>query len=300
MPWAFCCCGCSIPEFSLFVQDDIVNGRGDFDMAGSFRCVTFLSDFGMADETVACCKGLLLRRGVDLPLIDISHEVPPFDIISGGWMLAGAILYMPVGVHLAVVDPGVGTRRNILVVKSSRGDLLVGPDNGLLIPAAERTGGVSACWSVERPASGIETASTTFHARDIMAPVVADLVAGMPPEECGTSLTRGDMTSFPLPAPHTTPGKISGHVALVDTFGTIRTNIPWISLGSVGESGMRISCGWLFSIPIGSTFSDVNSGDLVALEDSWGFVSIAVNRGRASDILGFKPGDPVSVEFTIP
>lgn len=269
-------------------------------MSGSFRCVTFLSDFGMADETVACCKGLLLRRGVDLPLIDISHEVPPFDIISGGWMLAGALLYMPVGVHLAVVDPGVGTERKILVLKSMRGDVLVGPDNGLLIPAAERTGGVDSCWSVERPVSGIETASNTFHARDIMAPVVADLVAGMPPEECGVSLSPRELTTFPLPAPQVAPGKISGHVALVDAFGTIRTNIPWTFLGSATYKGMKISCGWLFSIPVGRTFSDVDSGDMVALEDSWGFVSISVNRGRASDILGFKPGDPLSVEFTIP
>jgi S-adenosylmethionine hydrolase len=254
----------------------------------------------MADETVACCKGLLLRRGVDLPLIDISHEVPPFDIISGGWMLAGALVYMPVGVHLAVVDPGVGTERKILVVKSVRGDLLVGPDNGLLMPAAERTGGVSACWSVERAVSGIDNASNTFHARDIMAPVVADLVAGMPPDQCGSSLARGDLVSFPLPGPHSSPGKISGHVALVDAFGTIRTNIPWISLGNTTGSGMSISCGWLFSIPVGRTFSDVGSGEMVALEDSWGFVSISVNRGRASDILGFKPGDPLSVELTIP
>lgn len=269
-------------------------------MSVSFRCVTFLSDFGMADETVACCKGLLLRRGVDLPLIDISHEVPPFDIISGGWMLAGALLYMPVGVHLAVVDPGVGTERKIIVVRSMRGDLLVGPDNGLLIPAAERTGGVDSCWAVERFVSGIETASNTFHARDIMAPVVADLVAGMPPEECGVPLTRGEMISFPLSEPRVDGGKISGHVALVDTFGTIRTNIPWSSLGSMDYTGMKISCGWLFSIPVGRTFSDVESGEMVALEDSWGFLSISVNRGKASDILGFKPGDPVSVEFTIP
>jgi S-adenosyl-L-methionine hydrolase (adenosine-forming) len=269
-------------------------------MEGHFRCVTFMSDFGLADETVACCKGLMLRRGVDLPLIDISHEVPPFDIISGGWMLAGAIPYMPTGVHLAVVDPGVGTERKILIVRSERGDLFVGPDNGLLLPAADRAGGISECWSVERSPGDIGTVSTTFHARDIMAPVVADLVGGMPPGNCGKPVLRGDLTPFPLSAPRIQPGKISGHVTLVDAFGTVRTDIPWSTLGNMGGSDMKVSCGWLFSIPVGRTFADVDSGDLVALEDSWGFVSIAVNRGSASDMLGFKPGDSVSVEFTIP
>jgi len=269
-------------------------------MTGEFRCVTFLSDFGLSDETVACCKGLLIRRGVTLPVIDISHEVPPFDVISGGWMLAGAVLYMPVGVHLAIVDPGVGTDRKILVIRSVRGDLFVGPDNGLLVPAAERTGGISSSWSIERPPAGAEQVSPTFHARDIMAPVVADLVGGVPPEKCGIEIPRGGLNRFPLPAPQSSPGKISGHVTLVDAFGTIRTDIPWNLLGKLGDSEIKVSCGWLFSIPVGRTFSDVSSGDMVALEDSWGFVSIAVNRGRASDMLGFKPGDPISVELTIP
>ena len=245
-------------------------------MTGEFRCVTFLSDFGLADETVACCKGLLLRRGVTLPVIDISHEVPPFDIISGGWMLAGAVLYMPSGIHLAIVDPGVGTQRRILLLRSGRGDLFVGPDNGLLIPAAERTGGISRCWSIERAQGEMEHVFPTFDARDIMAPVVADLVGGKPPEECGEE------------------------IPLVDAFGTVRTDIPWDLLGKLGDSEIKISSGWLFSIPVGRTFSDVGSGEMVALEDSWGFVSIAVNRGRASDMLGFKPGDPISVELTIP
>ena len=268
-------------------------------MKAEFRCVTFLSDFGLSDETVACCKGLLLRRGVSLPVIDISHEVPAFDIISGGWMLAGAVLYMPVGVHLAIVDPGVGTDRRIIAVRSARGDIFVGPDNGLMIPAVERTGGIDGCWSIERTLEELETVSPTFQARDLMAPVVADLVGGKPPEDFGPALKTGSLNSFPLPAPQSLPGKISGHVALVDSFGTIRTDIPWKFLGSLGDSGIKISCGWLFSIPVGRTFSDVSSGDMVALEDSWGFVSIAVNRGRASDILGFKPGDPISVELTI-
>ncbi|MFA5621535.1 MAG: SAM-dependent chlorinase/fluorinase [Thermovirgaceae bacterium] len=269
-------------------------------MTGEFRCVTFLSDFGLADETVACCKGLLLRRGVTLPVIDISHEVPPFDIISGGWMLAGAVLYMPVGIHLAIVDPGVGTQRRILALRSGRGDLFVGPDNGLLVPAAERTGGISRCWSIERIPGEMEHVSPTFDARDIMAPVVADLVGGKPPDKCGREIPQGDLNRFPLPSPQSTPSKISGHVTLVDAFGTIRTDIPWDHLGKLGDSEIKVSSGWLFSIPVGRTFSDVSSGEMVALEDSWGFVSIAVNRGRASDMLGFKPGDPISVELTIP
>jgi len=265
---------------------------------GAWRCISLLSDFGTGDETVACCKGVLIGRGVELPLVDISHNVPPFDIVSGGWMLAGAVSYLPVGIHLAVVDPGVGTDRSILVVKADRGDLFVGPDNGLLLPAVQRIGGIDRVWELHREHYENRSISPTFHARDIMAPVVADLAAGMPPSELGKEARALDLVEYPLPEPSREKEKISGAVAMIDTYGTVRTNIPWEWLDRRKEGAMRISRGWLFSISVGKTFADVGLGDLVILEDSWGYLSIAVNRGKAADALGFKVGDPISVEYT--
>jgi len=266
---------------------------------GVWRCISFLSDFGSGDETVACCKGVLIGKGVDLPLVDISHDVPPFDIVSGGWMLAGAVSYLPVGIHLAVVDPGVGTDRSILIVKADRGDLLVGPDNGLLLPAAQRIGGVEKVWELYPEHYENRSVSPTFHARDIMAPVVADLAAGMSPSMFGKKIQVFDLVDYPLPEPSGEKGQISGAVALIDTYGTVRTNIPWKWLDRRKEGAVRISRGWLFSISVGVTFADVGLGDLVILEDSWGYLSIAVNRGKAADVLGFKVGDPISVEYTM-
>lgn len=266
---------------------------------GSFRCISFLSDFGSGDETVACCKGVLLQRGISLPLVDISHDVPPFDIISGGWMLAGAALYLPMGIHLAVVDPGVGTDRSILILESKRGDLFVGPDNGLLLPAAKRLGGVEKAWKLRPEHFESCQVSPTFHARDVMAPVVADLAAGVLPSNLGEGISEKSLHVYPLAEPARDKERISGAVARIDTFGTVRTNIPWKWIDIGKEGGLRISRSWLFSISLGKTFSDVELGDLVILEDSWGYLSIAVNRGKAADVLGFKVGDPISVEYTM-
>lgn len=266
---------------------------------GAYRCISFLSDFGSGDETVACCKGVLIGRGVVLPLVDISHDVPPFDIVSGGWMLAGAVTYLPVGIHLAVVDPGVGTDRPLLVIQADRGDLFVGPDNGLLLPAVERLGGVEKVWKLHPEHYENRSVSPTFHARDIMAPVVADLVADIPPPVLGKEIHSSGLEEYPLPEPSKEKEKISGAVARIDTYGTVRTNIPWKWLDKRREGALRISRGWLFSISVGRTFADVGLGDLVILEDSWGFLSIAVNRGKAADVLGFKVGDPISVEYTM-
>ena len=199
-------------------------------MTGEFRCVTFLSDFGLADETVACCKGLLLRRGVTLPVIDISHEVPPFDIISGGWMLAGAVLYMPSGIHLAVVDPGVGPRGGYLSCVPA-GRLFVGPDNGLLIPAAERTGHQPVLVHRARPGRG-GACLPAFDARDIMAPVVADLVGGKPPEECGQEIPLGSSTVSPARAP-----RFPGSLRSCHPRGRLREPSGPISPGNSWEAG---------------------------------------------------------------
>jgi len=267
-------------------------------MKANFQCVSFLSDFGLKDETVSVCKGLLLRNGVDVPVLDISHEIEPFNIISGGWILRGALPFIPKGVHLAVVDPGVGTLRKIVILETFRGDFLVGPDNGLLIPASTELGGVRNCWSCPEMQLHQPHISKTFHARDIMVPVVASLFTIEDPTEKYQSVCFEELIPFPV-SPSLQKGGVNyGTVVHIDQFGSIRTNIPW----NAEWKGRAQFSEDLFggrTLPIGQTFADVPSGCPLVLEDSWGFLSIAVHRGRAVDVFPVNIGRSVSVKIMI-
>ena len=147
--------------------------------------ITFLSDFGLQDDFVGTCHGVIKRIAPDADVIDITHGIEPQQVLQGALVLASTLPYMPEGVHLAVVDPGVGTERKALALRSGDGRLYVGPDNGLLVPAAERLGGVDGAWELENPAYRLEPVSRTFHGRDLFAPAAAHLAAGVEPGELG-------------------------------------------------------------------------------------------------------------------
>jgi hypothetical protein len=260
--------------------------------------ISFLSDFGLADETVAVCKGVIISKAPETPIIDISHMVPPFDIISGGWILAGVFPQMPAGIHLAVVDPGVGSSRAIIIVETARGDIFIGPDNGLLIPALQRLGGSLSVHRVDDKWILRKNISATFHGRDVMAPIAGSLAAGRSPSDFGHIISSEDLCPYPVPVPHRSDNSIEGHVTLIDHFGTLRTNIPWETVGDsmiipVGKENA------FWDLPRVNTFSDVPRGKLCVLEDSWGYLSIAVNQGRAVDIIRLNPGDALSVKLTM-
>lgn len=267
-------------------------------MIQDLHCISFLSDFGLKDETVSVCKGLLLKNDVDLPVIDISHEIEPFNIISGGWLLRGALPFFPIGVHLAVVDPGVGTARKILILETMRGDFLVGPDNGLLIPASSELGGIINCWSCPETQFHQSRISQTFHARDIMIPIVLTLLAMVDPTSKYDPMRLADLVSFPAMPSFEKDSVNYGTVVHIDQFGSIRTNIPW----DVGWKGnARFLHGALQDqvLPIVGTFAEVPLGSPMVLEDSWGFLSIAVNRGKAVDVFPVNIGESVSVKMTM-
>ena len=151
--------------------------------------ITFLSDFGLQDDFVGTCHGVIRRIAPDEAVIDITHGIEPQQILQGALVLASTLPYMPEGVHLAVVDPGVGTERKALVLRSGDGRLYVGPDNGLLVPAAERLGGIVGAWELRNPAYRLEPVSRTFHGRDLFAPAAAHLAVGVDPSELGPALT---------------------------------------------------------------------------------------------------------------
>ena len=243
--------------------------------------ITLLTDFGTADSYVAEMKGVLLSRAPNVVLVDISHQVAPGDVRAGQYLLGRSWRRFPPGtVHLAVVDPGVGTARRALAAdEAGGGHRFVAPDNGLLsfLPADARF------VSLLVPSS----AAPTFHGRDVFAPAAAALATGAPLEGLGTPVTNPIRS--PLPTPHHDGTAVMGEVLYVDRFGTLVSNIP----ASAVEPGVRIRVAGTDVGPVRRTFADVERGALVALAGSGETVEIAVRDGSAARLLGVGVGAEV-------
>jgi S-adenosyl-L-methionine hydrolase (adenosine-forming) len=257
--------------------------------------VTFLSDYGAAGGFVGICHGVIARRCPAARVIDITHEIPPHDIRAGALVLAGALPYMPCGVHLAVVDPGVGTegprgRRAVALRTAEQGHLLVGPDNGLLMLAAERFGGVSEAVEISRSSERLEPVSNTFHGRDIFAPVAAALAAGKPLSAVGEPYAPHELQRVELPTARLSDGMLSTHVLLADRFGNLTLDV---SPAQLAQAGLRVGDalsvdidGRAFTARYASTFADVAAGELLLYEEATGMLALAVNLGSATELLG--------------
>src|SRR6478672_6554231 len=186
--------------------------------------ITFLSDYGLLDEFVGVCHGVIARRAPTARVIDLTHAIPRHDVRAGATVLAAAVPFLPAGVHLAVVDPGVGAsgtqaRRAVALRAVAEDRLLVGPDNGLLIPAAERLGGVSEAADVSVSPERLEPVSRTFHGRDIFAPVAAALAIGAPLGDVGELLPLEELRGMALPSARIADGALAAHVLRADGFG---------------------------------------------------------------------------------
>jgi S-adenosylmethionine hydrolase len=206
---------------------------------------------------------------------------------------------MPEGVHLAVVDPGVGTDRKALALRSGDGRLYVGPDNGLLVPAAERLGGIGGAWELENPAFRLERVSRTFHGRDIFAPAAAHLAGGLDPSELGPSLDPASLVRLDVPTPVTSDGFIRAHVVIVDRFGNVQLNLTAEDLARAGiEAGTQVEIEiglQRFYASAARTFADVRPGDIVLYEDAYGNIALAINVGDAAEMLSAKAGDEIGI-----
>ena len=162
--------------------------------------ITFLTDFGLQDDFVGTCHGVIKRIEPEAEVIDITHGIPPQHVLQGALVLRNTLPYMPVGVHLAVIDPGVGGSRRPLALRDAEGRLYVGPDNGLLIPAAERFGGIEEAHELANPDYALQPVSRTFHGRDLFAPAAAYLAKGVRPGRARPSGRRGDPRAAGHPA----------------------------------------------------------------------------------------------------
>ncbi|MGH7645821.1 MAG: SAM hydrolase/SAM-dependent halogenase family protein [Gemmatimonadales bacterium] len=241
--------------------------------------VTLLTDFGLADSYVAEVKAVLLWRAPDVTLVDITHQVPPGDLRAAQYLLSRAWHRFPRDtVHLAVVDPGVGSDRRALAAQAA-GHGFVAPDNGLLsfLPADARFVALTV-----PPA-----ASPTFHGRDVFAPAAARLARGAPLADLGAPVT--DPYRSPLPAPRAEENGWLGEVIYVDSFGTLVTNLP----GSAIAAGAGILVSGRDAGPLRRTFADVARGGLVVYVGSGGSIEIAVREGSAARLLGVGAGESV-------
>jgi S-adenosylmethionine hydrolase len=252
----------------------------------SYRWASFTTDYGTLDGFVATVKGVIAGIAPDVTVIDVTHQVPPQDVRRGAAVLAQAAPWLPPAVHLAVVDPGVGTQRRGIAVVAARG-VLVGPDNGLLLPAADALGGMTAAYELVDPAYRLPEVSATFHGRDVFAPAAAHLCLGLDPARLGPPVA--DLVLLPAPTVHIGPDEVRAEVLSVDGFGNVQ--LAATELGGLTGT-VRVQGGLA---TVGRTFADVPDGELVVLADSVGYVAVAVNRGSAAARLGVEPGDIVEI-----
>ncbi|HWD48112.1 MAG TPA: SAM-dependent chlorinase/fluorinase [Actinomycetota bacterium] len=266
-------------------------------MAG-YDWITFTSDYGLEDHFVGVCHGVMARVAPRARVLDVSHAVAPQDVRQGALVLEQAMPYLPRAVHLAVVDPGVGTGRGMVAVQAG-GQALVGPDNGLLVWAAEALGGVERAHALANPAYRLDPVSRTFHGRDVFAPAAAHLAAGVDPAELGPEVDPAGLVRLERAAPRVGAGRVGGSVVAVDHFGNLALDLRRQDLEEAGvaaASPLEVrSGGRAHHAVLAETFGSVPAGELLLHEDSFGSLALAVNRGRAADRLGAGPGDPVEV-----
>jgi S-adenosylmethionine hydrolase len=269
--------------------------------------ITFLSDYGLGDEFVGVCHGVIARRCPAARVIDLSHAIPRHDVRAGASVLRAALPYVPAGVHLAVVDPTVGAvgaqaRRAIALLTAEEDRLLVGPDNGLLTPAAERFGGVAEAVDIGRSRERLEPVSRTFHGRDIFAPVAAALADGALLSEIGDPLPAQALQRQELSSARVADGALRTHVLRSDGFGNLILDAreeQLVALGArPGDSLAVDHAGRVHGARYALTFADVPAGALLLYEDAQRTIALAVNRGSAAELLGAGRDDELVVRLS--
>ncbi|HSC51573.1 MAG TPA: SAM-dependent chlorinase/fluorinase [Gaiellaceae bacterium] len=266
--------------------------------------ITFLSDFGLQDDFVGTCHGVIKRIAPEAEVIDITHGIPPQQVLQGALVLCNTLPYMPEGVHLAVVDPGVGSHRRPLALGTGDGRFLVGPDNGLLLPAAESLGGVAEAHELANPEYALDSVSRTFHGRDLFSPAAAHLSLGVPLGELGPPIDPGALVRLDVPRPEVGQNRIRAAVLYIDHFGNIQLNLKRHHLEEAGvlpgvTVELELALDRYFAIAA-RTFADARRGDIILYEDSYGNIAIAISGGRAADLFGASPNQDVRIHLRTP
>ncbi len=260
--------------------------------------ITFLSDYGSEDEFAGVCRAVIASIAPEANLIDLTHGIPRHAVAQGAEVLAASLPFAPAGVHLAVVDPGVGTSRRAVAIRVARGDrVLVGPDNGLLWRAIERFDGAVAAVDVSRSPFRLMPISATFHGRDVFAPVAAHLANGADFAEAGEEIDAGSLIELPRAEPAVEENRVVSTVVSVDGYGNVALDLSERHAAGLGlRPGQPLGVeapGAERTARFALTFADVPPGELILYEDANRSLALAVNRGSAARELVLAPGDRV-------
>jgi S-adenosyl-L-methionine hydrolase (adenosine-forming) len=271
-------------------------------VASSF--ITFLTDFGLEDDFVGTCHGVMKRIAPDVHIIDITHGIAPRQVLQGALTLANTLPYMPVGVHLAVVDPGVGSARRALALRDGEGRMHVGPDNGLLVPAAEKSGGIAEVHELANPDYALESVSRTFHGRDLFAPAAAHLALGVPLADLGPPIAPDALARLDIPVPEIGTNRIHAKVLAIDRFGNMQLNLDRLQVEDAGVvPGTRLELEFgneRYYAVAARTFADARSGDIILYEDSYRNIAIAISGGNAAELFAARIGQDVRIHLDVP
>jgi S-adenosylmethionine hydrolase len=258
--------------------------------------ITFLSDYGLEDDFVGVCHAVIARIGPEIRVVDLTHGLDRHDIRTAALVLRRALPFAAPGVHLAVVDPGVGAERRAIALRTAEEDrILVGPDNGLLSLAAQRFGGIAEVVDVARSPHRLEPVSATFHGRDIFAPVAAHLALGAPLGDAGDPIDADEIIRLDMPLALLEGDELYAHAVGFDRFGNIMLDVEHAELtGSGFRLGHAVEVNGRPGV-YATTFADVAPGELILYEDAYRTLALAVNRGSARELLGVGRDDELRI-----
>jgi S-adenosylmethionine hydrolase len=270
-------------------------------MSSEWPLITFLSDYGLQDDFVGVCHGVMAMLCPRARVIDITHGIPRQDVRAGAIVLAASLPFTPRGVHLAVVDPDVGAQRRAVALRLADGRILVGPDNGLLWPAAERAGGITEAVDIAHSDFRLEPVSATFHGRDIFAPVTARLADGAVLAEAGGPLDPAELVRLEFSQARLEDGWLVAHTLYVDRFGNVQLDAGHDDLEQAGLKlgrpvQIRDAAGELHTCAFARTFADVEPGQLLLYEDAYRRLAMAVSHGDAARRLSAKINDELRIQ----
>ena len=262
--------------------------------------ISFASDFGVSDGSVGIVRGVINRIDSELKINDISHDIPPQNIKYGSLLLMRAIQYIPPGVLLAVVDPGVGTERKPVAIETDWG-VMVGPDNGLLNLACATVGGAKRAYLLENENWIIPSDGNTFHARDLFSPFAAGIASGqLDIKDCGEEVDLMNLQQYLIPLTEKKDDEVKGEVLWVDHYGNCQTNISPDELTDLGKSIGDVLSIKVQNQEIKMTWSETYQSDGVnqvgLITDSWGMISIFAKNNNASEIIGIVDGEKIDIK----
>lgn len=261
-----------------------------------FDTISFLSDYGHADEFVGVVHSVLRQLCPEVHVIDVTHEIPPFDVRAGGLALARSAQYLAPGVVMAVVDPGVGTQRRPVAIEVGDGaSVLLGPDNGLLAPAVQMVGGATRAVWLNDTEHHLDAPGPLFDGRDVFAPVAARICQGVPLEQLGEMIDPAGLFPGIFPISELTDGVLQAEVLWVDGYGNAQLNVDPDELDALGD---------VFELTLGdvtrsahraSSFAEVGTGAIGLVVDSYGLIAVVTDRAAAARDLGVQAGDQLTL-----